>query len=112
VECISAVPAPPRRRRKLPNVLDLGARLKRYETLLRAFGAQLDESGEFVGVPPNQEAAKLLSNQGSSNRPSHEVGNPGQLGPHENDPPEEEDIHGNEGGRLVVVQGKSRYIDK
>jgi Fungal Zn(2)-Cys(6) binuclear cluster domain len=43
VECVSSAPAPPRRRkRKLPDV-DLHAKLKRYEELLKSYGAKFED---------------------------------------------------------------------
>lgn len=110
VQCVSAAPAPPRRRRKLPEI-DLNARLKQYKTLLRAFGVKFNESGEVVGGFPTGDQTNFTAEQDPFHLPPHDNGNLGRPITFPNDPSEFGDA-GNETGRLVLMEGKSRYVDK
>lgn len=92
-DCIYKTPLPPRRgRRKIPPE-NLLARLRRYEELLRSYGANIEELEEEAAAPSGRR--KKESSQDS---------------PHPDFQEDAEQVPVR--GKLIVEDGKSRYIEK
>lgn len=101
-ECEYRDPAPPRRRKKRPPEEDLLDRCKRYEDMLRSYGANIDSP--LVGDDESQVRRPSQSGLSGSGR---------------NDQDDESNHESNQAtersefpkGRIVVSQGKSRYVE-
>jgi len=106
VECIFRAPAPPRRRKRRSPEVGLLARLKRYEELLKSYGAKIDNSnGEGVVIDPEGHDMESVTSDDTAGR-IHKGSSQAHSKMKEARSP------GIENGRLVVGQGRSRYLEK
>ena len=83
VDCIFRAPAPPRRRKRKDPEVDVHARLKHYETLLRGYAAKIEhlENAAAQGDRTRSESSASLPHRGisvasSSASPGGESGTP------------------------------------
>ena len=71
-ECVHTIPAPPRRRKEKEKLVeeDLSHRLRRYEALLKNYGAKFEELEAQAGESPQSDSTSLTpktnSNQGQT----------------------------------------------
>ena len=103
-KCVFRAPAPPRRRpRKSPEAILL-ARLRRYEELLKGFGVKVEAVNSDTEMIRQVEAMGIVSHGGTTVAD----GDPDQKTTikKETRPPTVES------GRIVVKNGKTRYLDK
>ena len=103
-KCVFRAPAPPRRRpRKSPEVILLTT-LKRYEELLRGFGVKVEAVNSEMEITRQVEAMGIVSRSSTTVAD----GDPGQKTTITNEtrPPAVEN------GKIVVKNGKTRYLDK
>lgn len=97
VPCVYRAPAPPRRRKKKSPEGDLLSRLQRAEELLRSYGAKLN-------VPDQNMPESLASGDSLGATRS----TPGEV----ESKVKERRVSNGEKGRLIVKDGKSRYLER
>ena len=103
-KCVFRAPAPPRRRpRKSPEAILL-ARLRRYEELLKGFGVKVEAVNGETEITRQVEAMGIVTS--GSPTVTHGDSSEETIAKKNVRPPSIER------GRIVVKNGKTRYLDK
>ena len=103
-KCVFRAPAPPRRRpRKSPEAILL-ARLRHYEELLKGFGVRVEAVNSDTEITRQVEAMGIVSH-GSATVADGDSGQKPAI-------KKETRLPAVENGRIVVKNGKTRYLDK
>lgn len=104
-ECEYKDPAPPRRRKKRPPEEDLLDRCRRYEEMLKSYGADVDAP---LGGDGDSDARRA-SQGGLSSSGKHDANDDNSREPSSTNGPSASQTRPD--GKLIVDQGKSRFLD-